>query len=119
MLVHMFAISRGKVNFRDCISFYTYTKKPMLVLMCIIYTCAYTDFRFTEELFATLIAFIFIFNAFKNLASIGTHNKFAPTSLAVVGCQCSPNDSLSNEQDDFNWNNLTKDDCIKLNGTMV
>ena len=76
-------------------------------------------YRFTEELFATLIAFIFIFNAFKNLTHIGTNNKFSPASLAVVGCQCMPNDTGSEENDSFEWNNVTKDECISLNGTLV
>ena len=75
--------------------------------------------RFTEELFATLIAFIFIFNAFKNLVHIGSDNKFAPSTLAVVGCKCMPNDTGSEENDAFEWNNVTKVECISLNGTMV
>ena len=75
--------------------------------------------RFTEELFATLIAFIFIFNAFKNLAHIGTDNKFAPETLAVVGCKCMPNETYSEENDTSEWNNVTKVECISLNGTMV
>merc|ERR1712020_34879 len=45
------------------------------------------DNRFTEELFAVLIAFIFIFNAFNNIAQIGTSAKFRPTLLGQ-GCKC-------------------------------
>ena len=43
--------------------------------------------RYTEELFATLIAFIFIFNAFKNVSEIGNQIKFAPTTLDL-SCPC-------------------------------
>ena len=76
--------------------------------------------RFTEELFATLIAFIFIFNAFKNLAHIGTNNKFSPTTLAVVGCECIPNNTEAEDgQIDFDWKNVTRDQCASLNGTLV
>lgn len=49
--------------------------------------------RFTEELFATLIAFIFIFNAFKNISEIGQVHKFAPSGLGI-GCQCKINDNM-------------------------
>ena len=76
-------------------------------------------YRFTEELFATLIAFIFIFNAFKNLVHIGTENKFAPTSLMVVGCQCVSNNTISDKINDVDWNNVTKNECSSLNGTLV
>ena len=76
--------------------------------------------RFTEELFATLIAFIFIFNAFKNLAHIGTDNKFSPATLAVVGCECIPNKTdTENSKLDFDWKNVTKDECASFNGTLV
>ena len=43
--------------------------------------------RYTEEIFATLIAFIFIFNAFKNMSQIGHDNKFAPTTMSI-SCGC-------------------------------
>ena len=76
--------------------------------------------RFTEELFATLIAFIFIFNAFKNLAHIGTDNKFSPATLAVVGCECIPNNTdTETSKLDFDWKNITKDECATFNGTLV
>ena len=38
-------------------------------------------------MFAVLIAFIFIFNAFNNIAQIGTSAKFRPTLLGQ-GCKC-------------------------------
>ena len=67
-----------------------------------------------------MIAFIFIFNAFKNLAHIGTHNKFAPATLAVVGCQCVPNNTETEDiQVDVKWKNVTTEECSSLNGTMA
>ena len=79
------------------------------------------DFRFTEELFATLIAFIFIFNAFKNLVHIGTDNKFAPSTLTVIGCHCIQNDTIiAQDTNGWIWNNITnKDECMGQGGTLV
>ena len=65
--------------------------------------------RYTEELFATLIAFIFIFNAFKNVSSIGSENKFAPTTLDI-SCKC----NLSSGEEAFN---ITKTECVEVNST--
>ena len=76
------------------------------------YVCYIT--RFTEELFATLIAFIFIFNACKNILKIGQDVQFAPSTFSVdCGCQISG---------DTIWHNLTsKSECIGVlyNGTLV
>ena len=63
--------------------------------------------RYTEELFATLIAFIFIFNAFKNVSSIGSENKFAPTTLDI-SCKC----NLSSGEEAYN---ITKTECVEVN----
>ena len=81
----------------------------------------FLDFRFTEELFATLIAFIFIFNAFKNLVHIGTDNKFAPSTLTVIGCHCIQNDTIiAQDTNGWIWNNITnKDECMGHGGTLV
>ena len=78
-------------------------------------------FRFTEELFATLIAFIFIFNAFRNLVHIGTDNKFAPSTLTVIGCHCIQNDTVIDQDTNvWTWNNITnKDECVRHGGTLV
>lgn len=68
--------------------------------------------RFTEELFATLIAFIFIFNACNNIANIGSNKKFAPsTSIGIIGCQC--------EGDFDKSSNMTKSTCLSMNGTLI
>ena len=70
------------------------------------------SFRFTEELFAALIALIFIVNAFENIAVIGYTTKFAPETFQL-DCKCvncSSNTSLFP---------LTKDDCSDLGGKLV
>ncbi len=69
-------------------------------------------FRFTEELFATLIAFIFIFNAFKNVGEIGQDHKFAPVTNFGVGCQCEDPQTVVHS-------NMTKAECLASNGTLV
>ncbi len=69
--------------------------------------------RFTEELFATLIAFIFIFNAFKNISEIRHVQKFAPSNIiGEVGCQC------LTDQDEVDQN-VTKETCQAFNGTLT
>ena len=74
--------------------------------------------RFTEELFATLIAFIFIFNAFKNVFYIGKEYEFKPsTPLGEIGCSCLEPDNLTDETP---WlDNYTKIECIENNGTLA
>ena len=67
--------------------------------------------RYTEEIFATLIAFIFIFNAFKNMSQIGHDNKFAPTTMNI-SCGCHINKSMELDGDDLY--NLTKRQCIDV-----
>ena len=56
--------------------------------------------RYTEEIFATLIAFIFIFNAFKNMSQIGHDNKFAPTTMNI-SCGCHINKNMQFDGDDL------------------
>ena len=70
-------------------------------------------YRFTEELFATLIAFIFIFNAVKNIAQIGQVQKFSPSTLGVV-CEC----EVDNE-DKVDYSNLTKEECLSMQGQLI
>jgi len=86
------------------------------VMLCILvafdlsaYVCYIT--RYTEELFATLIAFIFIVNAFKNVSKIGSKNKFAPTTLDI-SCAC----NLSSGNVPYN---ITKTECLEKGGSLV
>ena len=71
------------------------------------------SFRFTEELFAALIALIFIVNAFENIAVIGYTTKFAPETFQL-NCKC-VNSSNSNTS----IFPLTKDDSSDLGGKLV
>ena len=69
-------------------------------------------FRFTEELFAVLIAFIFIFNAVQNLFKVAMEEQFVPkTSLDEIGCSC--------KNLNLHFENMTKEDCLNNNGTLV
>ena len=68
--------------------------------------------RFTEELFAVLIAFIFIFNAVQNLFKVAMEEQFVPKSiLGEIGCSC---ENLTTEIE-----NMTREDCLNHNGTLV
>jgi len=77
--------------------------------------------RFTEENFATLIAFIFIFKAVEKVINI---NKYYPleTGRAVyTPCLCTPPDGFNTSAvvDEFNATLYNKTECADLfNGTM-
>ncbi|XP_015432862.1 PREDICTED: electroneutral sodium bicarbonate exchanger 1 [Dufourea novaeangliae] len=78
--------------------------------------------RFTEENFATLIAFIFIYKAIENVLSIGkkypidTHTK----DSFDFECWCDPpNGTLPSSYDNVNWTALDQQACQSYNGTMV
>ncbi len=92
----------------------------ILILLVVLDASAYVCYitRFTEELFATLIAFIFIFNSFKNLFGIVKSHKFAPATLDV-DCMCEPPTVVSSEDSDLIWSNMTRSDCVAYNGTLV
>ncbi|XP_077297814.1 na[+]-driven anion exchanger 1 isoform X1 [Arctopsyche grandis] len=76
--------------------------------------------RFTEENFATLIAFIFIYKAVENVIVIGknfpvnTH----PNIDLNYDCFCSPT-NYSTVRDEFNWTDLDKESCKIYNGTLI
>lgn len=75
--------------------------------------------RFTEELFATLIAFIFIFNAFKNVADIGSKTKFVPTT-DDLSCYCDGNDTERLEFYGYTtWTNVSRSECATVGGSLV
>ncbi|XP_055296351.1 sodium-driven chloride bicarbonate exchanger-like isoform X9 [Sitodiplosis mosellana] len=70
--------------------------------------------RFTEENFATLIAFIFIYKAVENVISIGDKYPIE-SSHEVYDCVCqSPYD-----KNDFSWAKYNGPQCHALNGTRV
>ncbi|XP_063993895.1 electroneutral sodium bicarbonate exchanger 1 isoform X2 [Diachasmimorpha longicaudata] len=80
--------------------------------------------RFTEENFATLIAFIFIYKAVENVFAIGkkypldTHGH----ELLDINCMCKPPNSsltLPGSYSSVNWTSLDKVSCQNLNGTLT
>ncbi|XP_015118680.1 sodium-driven chloride bicarbonate exchanger isoform X3 [Diachasma alloeum] len=81
--------------------------------------------RFTEENFATLIAFIFIYKAVENVFAIGkkyplnTHGN----ELLDMNCLCRPPNStltvLPGSYSSVNWTALDKVSCQNLNGTLT
>lgn len=78
--------------------------------------------RFTEENFATLIAFIFIYKAIENVLSIGKKypiNTHANDAFDI-DCWCKPpNGSLPSSYDNVNWTALDQKACQSYNGTLV
>ncbi|XP_051158303.1 sodium-driven chloride bicarbonate exchanger isoform X2 [Leptopilina boulardi] len=78
--------------------------------------------RFTEENFATLIAFIFIFKAVENVLSI---NKNYPINThgsdgLNYNCSCKPSDNyFPSSYDNINWTSMDKIACKNNNGTMI
>ncbi|XP_033608237.1 electrogenic sodium bicarbonate cotransporter 1 isoform X3 [Cryptotermes secundus] len=76
--------------------------------------------RFTEENFATLIAFIFIYKAVENVLSIGKKfpvNTHGDTILNYE-CFCTPT-NRSFALENVNWTYLKEDECLLKNGTML
>ncbi|XP_054006026.1 sodium bicarbonate cotransporter 3 isoform X8 [Hylaeus anthracinus] len=78
--------------------------------------------RFTEENFATLIAFIFIYKAIENVLSIG--KKYPMNTHANdqfdYNCWCKPpNGSLPSSYDHINWTALDQKACQSYNGTLM
>ena len=70
-------------------------------------------FRFTEELFATLIAFIFIFNAFKKLMAIRA------TSIVLDALNCESCNCTTKNLTQITLENITKTYCEENSGTWV
>ncbi|KAH8271057.1 hypothetical protein KR018_004917, partial [Drosophila ironensis] len=70
--------------------------------------------RFTEENFATLIAFIFIYKAIENVVVIG---KNFPVNQGIYDCVCTPpmgSNASVIDYAKYNW-----DSCGSYNGTLV
>ncbi|XP_017779385.1 PREDICTED: sodium bicarbonate cotransporter 3 isoform X3 [Nicrophorus vespilloides] len=78
--------------------------------------------RFTEENFATLIAFIFIYKAVENVILIGKKFPINTTGLDVIpfDCDCFINDSVKENYPEVgNWSNVNKTACLEFNGTLI
>ncbi|KAM8940134.1 electrogenic sodium bicarbonate cotransporter 1 isoform 5-T5 [Pelodytes ibericus] len=101
--------------------------------------------RFTEEGFACLISFIFIYDAFKKMIKFADYypinNHFKVGYVTQFSCACLPpdlsNSSMFNETTEFPmdfftttaddlhhndtiiWSSLTKKECIKYGGNLV
>ncbi|XP_030761351.1 sodium-driven chloride bicarbonate exchanger isoform X3 [Sitophilus oryzae] len=78
--------------------------------------------RFTEENFATLIAFIFIYKAVENVLAIGKKYPINTSGLQNISydCSCLLNDSVqANHPEISDWSALNKTICTTLNGTIV
>ncbi|XP_026321956.1 sodium bicarbonate cotransporter 3 isoform X2 [Hyposmocoma kahamanoa] len=76
--------------------------------------------RFTEENFATLIAFIFIYKAVENVISIGKNYplKTRPDEVLNYECYCLPS-NYSRVPEQFNWTAVDKESCQIYNGTLA
>ncbi|XP_059486038.1 electrogenic sodium bicarbonate cotransporter 1 isoform X3 [Neocloeon triangulifer] len=80
--------------------------------------------RFTEENFACLIAFIFIYKAIENVLKIGDEFPVNPTSdigayLLPNNCSCVPgNSTVMTDWSAANWSSLDKSECLLKNGTL-
>ena len=70
-----------------------------------------TTYRYTQELFAFLIAFIFITNALENMFDIVETHQFAPNSLQIE-CTCLVDNST------LSWV-VTKAQCAENGGFLV
>ncbi|CAH1130279.1 unnamed protein product [Ceutorhynchus assimilis] len=78
--------------------------------------------RFTEENFATLIAFIFIYKAVENVLLIGKNFPIntSGTLNFSYDCSCLVNDSVQAQHPEIaNWTSFNKTICANLNGTLV
>ncbi|XP_063358676.1 electroneutral sodium bicarbonate exchanger 1 isoform X2 [Cydia amplana] len=107
------------MSFRFCIG--TWTAIILITLVAIdasALVCYIT--RFTEENFATLIAFIFIYKAVENVISIGKKYplKTRPDEVLNYECYCLPSNYSAVPQH-FNWTTVDKDSCQLYNGTLA
>ncbi|XP_059617090.1 sodium bicarbonate cotransporter 3 isoform X4 [Phlebotomus argentipes] len=94
----------------------TWTALILLILVAVdasAFVCYIT--RFTEENFACLIAFIFIFKAVENVLSIGRRFPMHPPE--VYDCVCTP--PLGSNDHMLNWTKFSRKMCVSLNGTLI
>ncbi|XP_053600997.1 sodium-driven chloride bicarbonate exchanger isoform X4 [Plodia interpunctella] len=107
------------MSFRFCIG--TWITIILIILVAIdasAFVCYIT--RFTEENFATLIAFIFIYKAVENVISIGKKYplKTRPDEVLNYECYCLPT-NYSRVPEHFNWTTVDKASCQLYNGTLA
>ncbi|XP_075991966.1 na[+]-driven anion exchanger 1 isoform X1 [Anticarsia gemmatalis] len=107
------------MSFRFCIG--TWITIILVILVAIdasALVCYIT--RFTEENFATLIAFIFIYKAVENVISIGKKYplKTRPDEVLNYECYCLPS-NYSKVPEQFNWTTVDKESCQLYNGTLA
>lgn len=92
-----------------------------LIVLVALDASAYVKYitRFTEENFATLIAFIFIIKAIQKVIHIGDHHD-PPPFLLSDNCTCVPDDDGNfTYVANVTWENITKaSDCFHYNGTL-
>jgi sodium bicarbonate transporter 10 len=121
-IVYDFCMSTGwdYLSFRFWIG--TWTALILLILVAIdasALVCYIT--RFTEENFATLIAFIFIYKAVENVALIGKKFRLNTTGSTAFdyNCSCTANQTIQVTHPHVSdWNSLNKTFCEAMNGTM-
>ncbi|CAL1688446.1 unnamed protein product [Lasius platythorax] len=101
----------------------TWTAVILIILVALdASACVCYITRFTEENFATLIAFIFIYKAIENVLSIGKKYPLntIPSETLGYDCWCKPpNISLPSSYNNMNWTTLDKTACENYNGTMI
>nr|CAD7423141.1 unnamed protein product [Timema monikensis] len=94
----------------------------ILLIMVAIDASAFVCYitRFTEENFATLIAFIFIYKAVENVLHIGRDFPINTSGSKKLdyNCSCEPVDGISYDGS-IAWSALGKDECLISNGTLV
>lgn len=96
----------------------------ILVILVAIDASAFVCYitRFTEENFATLIAFIFIYKAIENVLSIGKKYPINTHANEPFNYECwckPPNGSLPSSYDNINWTALDQKTCQSYNGTLM
>lgn len=75
--------------------------------------------RFTEENFATLIAFIFIYKAVEKVLKIGHKYPMETNVDFNKSCICVPFNETEDVMDSTDWSNMTSETCTEIyNGTM-
>ncbi|KAG0711584.1 Sodium-driven chloride bicarbonate exchanger [Chionoecetes opilio] len=76
--------------------------------------------RFTEENFATLIAFIFIYKAIEKVLKIGHKYPMEYSVDEFKHCMCVPLNETEDVMNTTDWQNMTSETCTYVyNGTMV
>ncbi|KAL4715167.1 hypothetical protein ACJJTC_012214 [Scirpophaga incertulas] len=107
------------MSFRFCIgTWITIILVTLVAIDASAFVCYIT--RFTEENFATLIAFIFIYKAVENVISIGKKYPLGPYPGEVLNyvCYCVPSNN-TNVPEQFNWTSVNKESCQLYNGTLA